>query len=602
MLPISRIKRQPFLWPVNAEPAPWICMIPETPGVLRIGAVPPPFIVSCPHPSPLLQGVPAWQAPCDPFLPLMSLPTAPEPAVHQFPLANGQWVGGHSPAFGFSPSSSVEIIPLFPHVYTSAIPQHAGKRWGEKKTPNCKIFLNNSLALESSWMHPAEELILFHALEKPSRRTNQVTMAISRPSTASRPLHTVILTPQRVTGLFQNGIKPACDNQSIAIVGAMTMPPTALMGIESESSQGMSTALAPPHHMLTISPIKMPLLASEIAGHPSRIEAHVSPLLPAQLARITASPAVTFMTALADHASKDKSKEANRATCSTAFILHSERKNNAAKTDEKNNVLKMSSEEDCVAKINKPVASTPVPGSPWCVVWTGDDKVFFFNPTIQLSVWDKPIDLKNRVDINRIIEDPPHKRKLESPTTGKKDGLVPEDANDEHNSKIKRNKTEDSHAIDQVEEEDEKSSSIKSVPPLEDRMICFRNMLLERGVSAFSTWEKELHKIVFDPRYLLLNSEERKQVFEQFIKTRIKEEYKEKRSKLMLAKEEFKKLLEESKLSPRTTFKEFAEKYGRDQRFRVVQKKKDQEHFFNQFINSLKKRDKENRMRLRKMR
>lgn len=31
-------------------------------------------------------------------------------------------------------------------------------------------------------------------------------------------------------------------------------------------------------------------------------------------------------------------------------------------------------------------------------------------------------------------------------------------------------------------------------------------------VSAFSTWEKELHKVVFDPRYLLLNSEERKQV------------------------------------------------------------------------------------------
>lgn len=35
---------------------------------------------------------------------------------------------------------------------------------------------------------------------------------------------------------------------------------------------------------------------------------------------------------------------------------------------------------------------------------------------------------------------------------------------------------------------------------------------LSLQVSAFSTWEKELHKIVFDPRYLLLNSEERKQV------------------------------------------------------------------------------------------
>lgn len=40
-------------------------------------------------------------------------------------------------------------------------------------------------------------------------------------------------------------------------------------------------------------------------------------------------------------------------------------------------------------------------------------------------------------------------------------------------------------------------------------------------------------------------------IFEQFVKTRIREEYKEKKNKLLLAKEEFKKLLEESKLSPR---------------------------------------------------
>ncbi|KAI1236097.1 hypothetical protein IHE44_0001371 [Lamprotornis superbus] len=39
-------------------------------------------------------------------------------------------------------------------------------------------------------------------------------------------------------------------------------------------------------------------------------------------------------------------------------------------------------------------------------------------------------------------------------------------------------------------------------------------------------------------------------IFEQFVKTRVREEYKEKKNKLLLAKEEFKKLLEESKLSP----------------------------------------------------
>ncbi|TKC46900.1 hypothetical protein EI555_006770 [Monodon monoceros] len=52
-----------------------------------------------------------------------------------------------------------------------------------------------------------------------------------------------------------------------------------------------------------------------------------------------------------------------------------------------------------------------------CVVWTGDDRVFFFNPTMQLSVWEKPMDLRNRGDLNRIIEDPPHKRKLEAATS-----------------------------------------------------------------------------------------------------------------------------------------------------------------------------------------
>ncbi|KAF7247349.1 Transcription elongation regulator 1-like protein [Varanus komodoensis] len=64
----------------------------------------------------------------------------------------------------------------------------------------------------------------------------------------------------------------------------------------------------------------------------------------------------------------------------------------------------------------------------------------------------------------------------------------------------------------------------------------------------------------------------------------------------------FKDRLDVHMVGMSTTFKEFAEKYGTDQRFRLVQKKKDQEHFFNQFILILKKRDKENRIRLRKMR
>ena len=64
-------------------------------------------------------------------------------------------------------------------------------------------------------------------------------------------------------------------------------------------------------------------------------------------------------------------------------------------------------------------------------------------------------------------------------------------------------------------------------------------------MSAFSTWEKELHKIVFDSRYLLLTMKERKQCFEKFVRSRADEERKERRMKLKEKKEDFRKLMEE---------------------------------------------------------
>ncbi|KAK2519509.1 hypothetical protein Q9233_011935 [Columba guinea] len=683
-------------------------------------------------------------------------------------LAGEGWIfGAHSPVIGFSPSSSVEFVPVFPPVYTSTVLPHAGKNWMDKRLPSCKIYLNNTFALDSAWVHP-EDSRLFQGNEKPLLLTNQVAMAIARPAAASRPLPTMVLAPQLVPGGCQHSLKAVGGSQALALAT------TALVSVEPEATQGPA---GQPCHLLTFRPIKIPLLpaplpgdhihwaawdweavvalerqkdnilslcavgrstvvhvssvstrvASQVASEvqeesfdsvpiklhretcvdftggllriiggisdssagidgssvflvsrelinvnsfargfdrsrkkklslpevptsaqagkcfsvllemvklrappvmllrcgehnkhhtdlflfrsASRLDAHVGPLMPTQVTRVTAvSPAVTLMAAnLMDQTLTDNGKESSRPSCPPTLILHAERKSSPAESDgDKDHSFKLVNEDDSTSNGSKPVASTPVPGSPWCVVWTGDDRVFFFNPTMQLSVWEKPLDLKHRGDINRLIEDPPHKRKLEPAATDKCLSSCPREENDDFSIKTKRNKTEDPQAADQgkaeTEEKSKEPSAPQVTPPLEERITHFRDMLLERGVSAFSTWEKELHKIVFDPRYLLLNSEERKQIFEQFVKTRIREEYKEKKNKLLLAKEEFKKLLEESKLSPRTTFKEFAEKYGRDQRFRLVQKKKDQEHFFNQFILILKKRDKENRIRLRKMR
>lgn len=60
---------------------------------------------------------------------------------------------------------------------------------------------------------------------------------------------------------------------------------------------------------------------------------------------------------------------------------------------------------------SRPISSTPIAGTPWCVVWTGDSKVFFFNPSTKTSVWDRPPDLYNRPDIDMLVTKPPETKK-----------------------------------------------------------------------------------------------------------------------------------------------------------------------------------------------
>ncbi|XP_077121942.1 transcription elongation regulator 1 isoform X2 [Ranitomeya variabilis] len=292
-------------------------------------------------------------------------------------------------------------------------------------------------------------------------------------------------------------------------------------------------------------------------------------------------------------------------------------------------------EEEKAAQKARPVATTPIPGTPWylcpkacflanvcrdicvspgfyictgkgfhfvtlfacvwCVVWTGDERVFFYNPTTRLSMWDRPEDLIGRADVDKIIQEPPHKRGLEDDKKYfKDDHESADDANDDEPIKAKKRKKDETESDKETAMDAEiKAARERAIVPLDARMKQFRDMLLERGVSAFSTWEKELHKIVFDPRYLLLNPKERKQVFDQYVKTRAEEERREKKNKIMQSKEDFKKIMEEGKINPRTTFSEFATKHAKDLRFKSIEKMKDREILFNEYMVAARKKEKE---------
>ncbi|KAL6033403.1 hypothetical protein STEG23_023741, partial [Scotinomys teguina] len=166
--------------------------------------------------------------------------------------------GGHSPAIGLSPSAAVELLPLFPHVCPSALSPPVGKSWIDKRMPNYKIFLNNSFALDSTWIYP-EESGLFHSHEKPHFLANQVTPSLSRPAPASRPLPTVVLAAQPIPGGCHNSLKLISSGPTITITAATAAAATAMVSVDAEELQGLSPSIMQPYHFLTLTPIRIPL-------------------------------------------------------------------------------------------------------------------------------------------------------------------------------------------------------------------------------------------------------------------------------------------------------------------------------------------------------
>ena len=85
-------------------------------------------------------------------------------------------------------------------------------------------------------------------------------------------------------------------------------------------------------------------------------------------------------------------------------------------------------------------------------------------------------------------------------------------------------------------------------------------------------------------RYLLLTSKERKSVFDKYVRERADEERREKKSRLKEKKEAFRKLLSEAKLGPKSSYGDFSNKYGKDERFKGVDKSRDRESLFNEYV------------------
>lgn len=63
---------------------------------------------------------------------------------------------------------------------------------------------------------------------------------------------------------------------------------------------------------------------------------------------------------------------------------------------------------------SRPISSTPIAGTPWCVVWTGDGRVFYYNPSTRTSVWERPEDLVGRADVDKAVSTTPEQLQTQS--------------------------------------------------------------------------------------------------------------------------------------------------------------------------------------------
>lgn len=278
----------------------------------------------------------------------------------------------------------------------------------------------------------------------------------------------------------------------------------------------------------------------------------------------------------------------------------------------------------------KPVSITAVPNTPWCVVWTDKGRVFYFNPSTNASVWVRPVELRDREDVDKLVNTPPanltasstSNSQQQSNPTSKISGLTG-DSNQQSSSSAslqpeKKMKLDinisfgsagsqsgQSGAVNtsagapkvvkkEVASEIEKEAAKKRENiPIEERVDTFRKMLEEKEVDHTSTFQRELSKIVFDPRYLLLTSAERRETFEKFCSEKTDEQQRKRREKIKAVTNDFKTLLGEADLSSRSTYEEFHNRYSKDPRYLALEKTKDREILFDDHLALLRRKERE---------
>lgn len=303
-----------------------------------------------------------------------------------------------------------------------------------------------------------------------------------------------------------------------------------------------------------------------------------------------------------------------------------------------------------------PVSWERLDSTDWALVTTDDGKKYYYNTKSQASCWEVPLEVaelrKKKEEVSRKprIESVPTgistadkspvsftlnvpaaitggreamghkaaansaldliKKKLQdsgaqmtvSPTTAiapgagnAVNGVAPVDASVGKGMVVDVVKDKASKGDNASSDESSESEEEDLEPTKEQKVHEFKEMLKEKDVAPFSKWEKELPRIIFDPRFKAIPSHtERRSIFDHYVRTRADVERKEKRAAQKAAIKGFKDLLGEAAkdVTHTTTYDSFAKKWGQDTRFEALERK-DRESLLIERVAPLRKAEEE---------
>ncbi|KAK7269940.1 hypothetical protein RIF29_22760 [Crotalaria pallida] len=182
-------------------------------------------------------------------------------------------------------------------------------------------------------------------------------------------------------------------------------------------------------------------------------------------------------------------------------------------------------------------------------------------------------------------------------TLGSANGVPTEDKEDGKNDSL-------------AEKTDHVASETKAVEPEPlayankmEAKDAFKALLESVNIGSDWTWDRTMRLIINDKRYAALKTlGERKQAFNEYLIQRKKQEAEEKRTKQKKAREDFRKMLEEStELTSSTRWSKAVSMFENDERFKAVERDRDRRDIFDSFLEELVNKERAREQEERKL-